>query len=350
MTDTAAAKAQVERFQKTFQALRAAVHELIVGQQDVVDGVLTAVFAGGHVLLEGVPGIGKTMLVKTLGDAMHLQKGRIQFTPDLMPADVLGTMVLEEGQAGAGGASARTVRFQPGPIHTNLLLADEINRATPKTQSALLEAMQEQQATVGGQTRALPQPFMVLATQNPVEQEGTYPLPEAQLDRFLFKLIVGYPREEEYAAILQRTTGGAAPKVPAVASAEDVIALRKLVREVPVPEVAQRLAVRLVMATQPKSPYATDRVNRYVHLGSSPRGAQALVLAGKVFALCAGRFAVSSDDIKKAALPALRQRLLLNFEGLGEGLTADDLIREIVENSARLESARLETARVETAR
>ncbi len=335
MTDTAAAKAQVEHFQKTFQALRNAVHELIVGQQDVVDGVLTAVFAGGHVLLEGVPGIGKTMLVKTLGDAMHLQKGRIQFTPDLMPADVLGTMVLEEGQG-----SARAVRFQPGPIHTNLLLADEINRATPKTQSALLEAMQEQQATVGGQTRALPQPFLVLATQNPVEQEGTYPLPEAQLDRFLFKLIVGYPREEEYAAILQRTTGGAAPKVPAVATAEDVLALRKLVREVPVPEVAQRLAVRLVMATQPKSPYASERVNQFVHLGSSPRGAQALVLAGKVYALCAGRFAVSTDDIKKAALPALRHRLLLNFEGLGQGLTADDLVRELIENSARLEASR----------
>jgi MoxR-like ATPase len=335
MTDTAAAKAQVEYFQKTFSTLRSAVHELIVGQEDVVDGVLTAVFAGGHVLLEGVPGIGKTVLVKTLGDAMHLQKGRIQFTPDLMPADVLGTMVLEEGQG-----AARSVRFQPGPIHTNLLLADEINRATPKTQSALLEAMQEQQATVGGQTRALPQPFVVLATQNPVEQEGTYPLPEAQLDRFLFKLIVGYPREEEYAAILQRTTSGKAPQVPTVASAEDVLALRKLVREVPVPEVAQRLVVRLVMATQPKSPYATERVNRYVHLGSSPRGAQALVLAGKVFALRDGRFAVSGDDIRKAALPALRHRMLLNFEGLGEGLTADDLVREILEKSGQLEAQR----------
>ncbi|MBM4060569.1 MAG: AAA family ATPase [Planctomycetes bacterium] len=335
MTDTAAAVAQTERFQRTFSALGTAVHELIVGQHEVVDGVLCALFAGGHVLLEGVPGIGKTMLVRTLGDALHLQKGRIQFTPDLMPADVLGTMVLEEGLG-----SARAVRFQPGPIHTNLLLADEINRATPKTQSALLEAMQEQQATVGGQTRPLPRPFVVLATQNPVEQEGTYPLPEAQLDRFLFKLLVGYPREEEYAAILTRTTGGSPPKVPAVASADDVLQLRTLVREVPVPEVAQRLAVRLVMATQPKSPYATERVNRFVHLGSSPRGAQALVLAGKVHALCGGRFAVSADDVCKAALPALRHRLLLNFEGLGEGVTPDDLVREIVERRNRLEAAR----------
>jgi MoxR-like ATPase len=254
-----------------------------------------------------------------------------------MPADVLGTMVLEEGQ---GGGGARGLRFQPGPIHTNLLLADEINRATPKTQSALLEAMQEQQATVGGQTRALPQPFMVLATQNPVEQEGTYPLPEAQLDRFLFKLIVGYPREEEYAAILQRTTGGLAPRVPQVASGDDVLAMRKLVRDVPVPAAAQQLAVRLVMATQPKSPYASERVNRFVALGSSPRGAQALVLAGKVHALRGGRFAVSADDVLKAALPALRHRMLLNFEGLGEGFCADDLIREIVERRATLEAAR----------
>jgi MoxR-like ATPase len=335
MTDSAAARAQVDRFQKTFTALRDAIHQRIVGQDDVVDGVLTAVFAGGHVLLEGVPGIGKTMLVKTLGEAMHLAKGRVQFTPDLMPADVLGTMVLEEGQG-----NARAVRFQPGPIHTNLLLADEINRATPKTQSALLEAMQEQQATVGGQTRALPQPFMVLATQNPVEQEGTYPLPEAQLDRFLFKLLVGYPREAEYATILARTTGAKEPAVPAVASADDVLQLRQLVRAVPVPEVAQQFAVRLVMATQPKSDYATARVNKLVQLGSSPRGAQALVLAGKVHALREGRFAVSSDDIARAAKPALRHRMLLNFEGLGEGLTTDDLVSEIVEQRAQLAGAR----------
>ena len=333
MTDTAAVRAQAARFQKTFTDLQQAVHTWIVGQDEVVDGVLVALFAGGHVLLEGVPGIGKTMLVKALGDALHLQKGRIQFTPDLMPADVLGTMVLEEGQGGA-----RTVRFQPGPIHCNLLLADEINRATPKTQSALLEAMQELQVTAGGQTRALPKPFVVLATQNPVEQEGTYPLPEAQLDRFLFKLIVGYPKEHEYASILDRTTGAMPPQVPAVAAAEDVVAMRQLVREVPVPEAARRLATRLVMATQPGSPYASERVNKYVQLGSSPRGAQALVLAGKVNALRDGRFAVSGDDIRKAAVPALRHRMLLNFEGLGAGLTTDVLLREVLERSAALET------------
>ncbi len=326
MTDTPA-RARVEHFQKTFAAMADAVHRLIVGQDEVVDGVLTALLAGGHVLLEGVPGIGKTMLVKTLGDALHLKKGRIQFTPDLMPADVLGTMVLEEG---AGG---RAVRFQPGPIHTNLLLADEINRATPKTQSALLEAMQEQQVTVGGETRALPQPFAVLATQNPVEQEGTYPLPEAQLDRFLFKLLVGYPREQDYQAILERTTGGAPPQVPAVASAEDVLAMRELVRAVPVPEAARLLATRLVMATQPKSPYASERVNRFVMLGSSPRGAQALVLAGKVSALRDGRFAVATADIVRHALPALRHRVLLNFEALGQGLTTDELLGELLQRA-----------------
>jgi MoxR-like ATPase len=334
MTETAAVRAQVERFQKTFTAMQGAVHQLIVGQDSVVDGVLIALFAGGHVLLEGVPGIGKTMLVKTLGEAMHVHKGRIQFTPDLMPADVLGTMVLEEG---AGG---RAVRFEPGPIHCNLLLADEINRATPKTQSALLEAMQELQATVGGETRKLPQPFAVLATQNPVEQEGTYPLPEAQLDRFLFKLLVGYPKENEYAAILERTTGGAVPEIAAVTTGEDVMALRKLVREVPVPEAARSTAVRLVMATQPGSPYATDAVNRYVMLGSSPRGAQALVLAGKVQALREGRFAVSSDDVRAHALGALRHRVLLNFEGLGSGKKPDDLLREVLEQKGRLEPSR----------
>jgi MoxR-like ATPase len=326
-SDSSGARAAVQNFQKTYRALTAEVHKFIVGQDNVVDGVLTALLAGGHVLLEGVPGIGKTMLVKALGSALHLGKNRVQFTPDLMPADIVGTMVLEEG------SGARAVRFQQGPIHTNLLLADEINRATPKTQSALLEAMQEQQATVGGETRALPQPFVVLATQNPIEQEGTYPLPEAQLDRFLFKLLVGYPTEREYATILERTTGSETPTLQPVSSGEEVLAMRKLVREVPVPERARNIAIKLVMSTQPKSAYATERVNRYVMLGASPRGAQALILGAKVAALKDGRFAVAAEDVLAQARPALRHRILINFEGLGEGITPDDLINELVEKA-----------------
>ncbi len=326
---SAEVRAQVEQFRQTFDRLKAEIHKMIVGQDAVVDGVLTALFAGGHVLLEGVPGIGKTVLVKTLGDAMHLSKSRIQFTPDLMPADIVGTMVLDE--AAAGGSAARAIRFQPGPIHANVVLADEINRATPKTQSALLEAMQERQVTVGTDTRKLPDPFVVLATQNPVEQEGTYPLPEAQLDRFLFKLLVGYPEEHEYDAILARTTGRDLPTISSVTESGEVDAMRQLVRDVPVPENAQTTAVRLVMATQPGSPYATDKVRQYVMMGSSPRGAQALILAGKVQALREGRFAVAADDIKRFALPALRHRVLLNFEGLGDGVRADDVLLDVLE-------------------
>ncbi len=327
MSDTQQVRSQGNRFGEIFRSLEADVHRLIVGQDSVVRGVLTALFSGGHVLLEGVPGIGKTALVKALGSALHLERSRIQFTPDLMPADVVGTLVLDD--AGAG----RSVRFQPGPIHANLVLADEINRATPKTQSALLEAMQEQQVTAGGVTRPLPQPFIVLATQNPVEQEGTYPLPEAQLDRFMFKLIVGYPREEEYDLILDRTTGRGLPTIDAVTTGEEICRMRDLVRDVPVPEAARRCAVRLVMATQPGSRHAPARVGKFVALGSSPRGAQALLLAGKVSALRDGRFAVSEADIRSSAHDALRHRMLLNFAARSEGVTPDNLVDEILETT-----------------
>ena len=325
---TAAVAQHIELFRERFVRITTEVGRRIVGHEDIVAGAVTSLLAGGHVLLEGIPGVGKTSLVHTLADVLHLRFSRIQFTPDLMPADIVGTHIVQEHAHGG-----TFFEFQPGPIFANVVLADEINRATPKTQSALLEAMQERQVTVGGNTRALPEPFVVLATQNPVEQEGTYPLPEAQLDRFLFKLIVGYPKEQDYATILARTTGRELPKLKAVASGDDVLRMRALVRDVPVPENAQRTAIHLVMATQPGSPYCTERVQRYVMLGSSPRGAQALILAGKVKALRDGRFAVSADDVRAAALPALRHRMLLNFEGLGEGLRSDELVNEILERT-----------------
>ncbi len=321
MTDTSQVRDDLAKFQSLFQGLTDAIHKVIVGQNEVVEGVLTALLAGGHVLLEGVPGIGKTMLVRCLGQALDMSNSRIQFTPDLMPADITGTQVIEEGHK---------LRFQAGPIHTHLLLADEINRATPKTQSALLEAMQELQVTVAGETRKLPNPFIVIGTQNPIEHEGTYPLPEAQLDRFLFKLIVDYPQEQEYETILERTTGASMPTIQPVSSAEEILAMASLVREVPVPEHARQTAIRLVMATQPGSPHATEQVNRYVMIGSSPRGAQALVLAGKVKALREGRFAVSAGDIESMAANALRHRMLINFEGQGEGVTPDSVISNIL--------------------
>jgi len=320
------ARERADLFRTRYAAVREQLGKVIVGHADVVDTVLRAFFAGGNVLLEGVPGLGKTMLVRTLSAAMHLEFARIQFTPDLMPADVVGTTIVSEDESGQ-----RQLVFQRGPIFANIVLADEVNRATPKTQSAMLEAMQEQSVTVGGETRQLPNPFLVIATQNPIDMEGTYPLPEAQLDRFMFKIIVGYPQESDYATILQRTTGKSPPEVSSVTTADELIKMRDLVRDVPVPDIARDAAVRLVMATQPGSEYATERVNRYVMLGSSPRGAQALILAGKVAALRDGRYSVSTDDVKSRAMEALRHRMLLNFEGLGEGLKPDDLIGEILE-------------------
>ncbi|MEM1448114.1 MAG: MoxR family ATPase [Planctomycetota bacterium] len=320
-----AARADAQRFRETFESIRSEVSKMMVGQADVVEGVLTALLAGGHVLLEGVPGLGKTMLVSSLGRAVDLGFSRIQFTPDMMPADVRGTSVLVETEGGG-----HELQFEEGPIVSNLVLADEINRATPKTQSALLEAMQERQVTVGRRTIALEEPFCVMATQNPVEQEGTYPLPEAQLDRFLFKLVVGYPAEAEYKEILRRTTTDEEVELSAVSSGEEIRAMRHVARQVPVPDHVEDHAIRLVMATQPESEYAPGIVNQFVSLGSSPRGAQALLLGAKVKALLAGRFAVSTDDVAAIAKPVLRHRVLLGFEGLSEGITTDQVVEEVL--------------------
>lgn len=323
--DAATAREQAADFIRVFNGIKKEVCHMMVGQDDVIDGVLTALLAGGHVLLEGVPGLGKTMLVRSLGEAVDLDFSRIQFTPDMMPADIQGTSVLIETEGGG-----HELTFQEGPLVSNLVLADEINRATPKTQSALLEAMQEHQITVGRRTITLDEPYCVMATQNPVEQEGTYPLPEAQLDRFLFKLIVGYPKEHEYHAILDRTTGVGDARVSAASNAEEINRMRGVVRAVPVPEHAKTYAIRLIMATQPDSKYAPEIVSEYVSLGSSPRGAQGLMLAAKVKALLGGRFAVSMDDIKSVALPVLRHRMVINFHGQSEGITADHILSEAI--------------------
>ncbi|MCL1075282.1 AAA family ATPase [Shewanella dokdonensis] len=323
--ELAIAKQRAVEFKTTFNKIKAEVNNMMVGQQEVVEGVLIALMAGGHVLLEGVPGLGKTMLVSSISQAVNLQFSRIQFTPDLMPADIQGSTVLTETANGG-----HELRFQPGPIMANLVLADEINRATPKTQSALLEVMQEKQVTVGRQTLKLDEPFCVMATQNPTEQEGTYPLPEAQLDRFLFKLIVGYPTEQDYHTIIDRTTSGEKITINAVTEAKQLCDLRAIVRQVPVPELAKTYAIRLVMATQPGSEYAPDEVNKFVNLGASPRGIQGLMLAAKVKALLDDRFAVSCDDIKAIAAPVLRHRMVLNFHAQASKITSDQIIQTIL--------------------
>ncbi|MEH3099112.1 AAA family ATPase [Sphingomonas adhaesiva] len=327
MTDQAqAARAQADAFRTTFRRIRDQVRRMMVGQEDVIDGVLTALMAGGHVLLEGVPGLGKTMLISSISRAVDLPFSRIQFTPDMMPADIIGTTMLTEA---AGGGHELT--FQQGPIVANLVLADEINRATPKTQSALLEVMQERQVTVGRRTIRMPEPFCVMATQNPVDQEGTYPLPEAQLDRFLFKLIVGYPSEADYHAIIDRTTSGVDVAIDAVTNAEDLRTLRDIVRQVPVPEVAKSYAIRLVMATQPGSAYAPEAVNHSVALGASPRGVQSLILAAKVQALLDDRFSVACDDIARIARPVLRHRVIVNYQAQARGEGIEQLLDLILD-------------------
>ncbi len=317
---------QCADFRAMFEALRREIGRVIVGHEEIVDNVLVSLFSGGHVLLEGVPGLGKTLLVRTLSSAFSLEFRRIQFTPDLMPADIIGTNIVMEDPA----TGRRQFQYQAGPIFGQIILADEINRATPKTQSAMLEAMQEHSVTSGGQVRRLPEPFMVLATQNPIEQEGTYPLPEAQLDRFFFKVLVTYSNREQLKAILDRTTTGQEPQAQTVADTEKILWAQKLVRRVVVAEHVQDYAIRLVLATHPEGEFATDMVNRFVRFGSSPRGVQALVLAGKVRALLNERYHVSFDDIAQSVLPALRHRLLLNFEGQAEGIQTDGVLADIL--------------------
>ena len=319
------ARRAADDFRGCHRRIREEVERVIVGQESVIGAVLTALLAGGHVLLEGVPGLGKTMLVRTLGEAIDVVFSRIQFTPDMMPADIQGTTLLIETEGGG-----HELRFQPGPLVANLVLADEINRATPKTQSALLEAMQERQITVGKRTIRLEEPFCVMATQNPIEHEGTYPLPEAQLDRFLFKAHVGYPEVGEYKAILDRTTGVDAPKAHAVSSGPEIVSMREVIRAVPVPEAVQLDAIHLVVATQPGSLQAPAIVNDHVSLGASPRGAQGLILAGKVNALLAGRYAVASEDLRKAAPDVLRHRIIVNYRGQSEGITPDRIVEAVL--------------------
>ena len=306
-------------------ALRRQIQRRIVGHHDLVDGILACLLSSGHVLLEGVPGLGKTLLVKTLSDALQLEFARIQFTPDLMPADIIGTQVVLQDDEGR-----RHFQFRQGPVFTQLLLADEINRATPKTQSALLEAMEEKRVTVGRTGHALAEPFMVLATQNPIEMEGTYPLPEAQIDRFLLKLNVTYPDADALSQIVDRTTGAPMPAVEPVLSAAEVLELRELVRSVVIAGHVKDYAIRMVLATHAGSAQATPMVRRYVRHGASPRGLQAVVLAAKALALFAGRINVSFDDLAAAAPPALRHRILLNFEGEAEGIDVEGLIAEVI--------------------
>ena len=318
--------ASVEQLRETVGEIEREVGRVIVGQESVLRGVVTCVLCGGHALLEGVPGLGKTMLVRTLADALDLQYSRIQFTPDLMPGDIVGTNILVENEEGR-----KRLSFRRGPIFANLVLADEINRATPKTQSALLEAMQEHAVSVGDTTYPLPEPFFVLATQNPIEMEGTYPLPEAQLDRFFFKLKVDYPSSEEMVEILQRTTSPEQPRPARTADANWLLAAQRLVREVPIASYVMDYAARLTMATHPDQPSAPPLARQYLRYGASPRAAQALVLAAKVGALLDGRYNVAYDDVRKVAKPALRHRIITNLEAELAGVSADAVIDELVD-------------------
>jgi MoxR-like ATPase len=319
-------QAQAEEFRDRYTAVREMIGRVIVGHDDIVHGVLTAVLCGGHCLIEGVPGLGKTMLVRTLAQVLELNFNRIQFTPDLMPADILGTNMIVEDDQGR-----RKFEFQRGPVFTQILLADEINRATPKTQSAMLETMQEGTVTAGGKRFQLDQPFFVLATQNPIEQEGTYPLPEAQLDRFLFKLVVGYSSREDLNTIVERTTRGDKIELEKVMDGSEILKWQEMVRQVILAPHVQDYLVRLNLATHPDGAHSVDATNNYVRWGASPRGAQTLALASKVRALLDGRYNVSFEDVRRVFLPAMRHRVLLNFEAQAEGVDPDQVLLDILE-------------------
>jgi MoxR-like ATPase len=322
-------ESDIETFVEVAQRLENELRSIVVGQERVIRELLLALFASGHVLLEGVPGLGKTLLVRTLADALTLKFARIQFTPDLMPADIVGTtMVSDQAEAGAG--SKRIFSFQPGPIFANIVLADEINRATPKTQSALLEGMQERTVSVGDRTRPLPQPFFVLATQNPLEMEGTYPLPEAQLDRFLLKIMVNFPKAADLLRIIDTTVSMQAVRAQAIASGEELLQLTETARAVPVATHIKEFAVRILLATHPDQEDAPERVRQYVRYGASPRGLQALITTSKVRALLEGRFNVSIEDLRAVAYPVLRHRLVLNFDGMADNIAPEGLIDTII--------------------
>ena len=326
MSTAARMEQQADEFRSRYNAVREEIGKVIVGHDDIIHGVLACLFVGGHCLLEGVPGLGKTLLVRTLSQALSLDFNRIQFTPDLMPADILGTNMVMETPEGR-----KVFEFQKGPLFTQICLADEINRATPKTQSALLETMQEGTVTVAGQRFVLDKPFFVMATQNPIEQEGTYPLPEAQLDRFFFKLVVGYSTREELSTIVDRTTRGIIVEPAKVMDGSEIIKWQQLIREVILAKHVQDYVVRLTLATHPDGPFALPPTNKYLRWGSSPRGAQSLALASKVRALLEGRFNVSFEDVRRVYLPAMRHRVILNFEAQAEGIDTDHVLLEILE-------------------
>jgi len=317
---------RVQQFRYKVKILKDEIGKVIVGHEDVVEGVLTCLFAGGHCLLEGVPGLGKTLLVRTLGQALSLKFSRIQFTPDLMPADIIGTNMIMQTEDGQ-----RHFEFRRGPLFGQIVLADEINRATPKTQSALLEAMQEHRVTVGSDVHRLQEPFVVIATQNPIEQEGTYPLPEAQLDRFFFKVLVDYSNRDELAEILHRTTEGADPVASVVMGTVDIAEGQDLVKQVIVAPHVQDYAIRLVMATMPGGEFAAEAANKHIRYGASPRGVQTIVLGAKFRALTHGRYNVAFEDLEQVYLPALRHRVILNFEAEAEGMTTDEVLEQILE-------------------